>query len=145
MVMTKSRSNKQIRKKSRSNKQIRKKSTSKRKQIRNKSRSKKKQIIRKRYKKIDNGKEDEEDEEDENLFRDNQIEVKEDLKYNDIKDISVKDYIRTYLTTDGIDKKIKDELYVISYNENIYLIDRRAEIYKIFKITDIPYHEFLKK
>jgi hypothetical protein len=39
-------------------------------------------------------------------------------------------------------KKIKDELYVISYNENIYLIDRRAEIYKIFKITDIPYHEF---
>ena len=128
--------------KSRSNKQIRKKSTSKRKQIRNKSRSKKKQIIRKRYKKIDNGKEDEEDE---NLFRDNQIEVKEDLKYNDIKDISVKDYIRTYLTTDGIDKKIKDELYVISYNGNIYLIDRRAEIYKIFKITDIPYHEFLKK
>ena len=160
MVMTKSRSkrkqirnkstskrNKLIRNKSRSNKQIRKKSTStskRNKLIRNKSRSKKKQIIRKIYKKIDSGKEDEK--EDEDLFHDNQIEVKEDLKYNDIEDNSVKDYIRKYLTTDGIENKIEDELYVISYKENIYLIDKRGdEIYKIFRITDIPYHEFLKK
>lgn len=134
MVMTKSRSKR---------KQIRKKSTStskRNKLIRNKSRSKKKQIIRKRYKKIDSGKEDED------LFLDNQIEVKEDLQYNDIKDNYVKDHIRKYLTTDGIENKIEDELYVISYNENIYLIDKRGdEIYKIFRITDIPYHEFLKK
>ena len=80
------------------------------------------------------------------MFHDNQIEVKEDLKYNDIEDNSVKDYIRKYLTTDGIENKIEDELYVISYKENIYLIDKRGdEIYKIFRITDIPYHEFLKK
>lgn len=80
------------------------------------------------------------------MFCDNQIEVKEDLKYNDIKDDYVKDYIRIYLTKEGIDNKIKEELYVISHNEDIYLIDRRDdEIYKIFKITDIPYHEFREK
>lgn len=96
-------------------------------------------IIRKRNKKVDNG------QIEEDLLFDNQIEVKEDLKYNDIKDDDVKDHIRKYLTVDDYDYKIEEELYVISHENSVYLIDRRDDEYKICKIIDIPYHEFWKK
>lgn len=96
-------------------------------------------IIRKRNKKVDSG------QIEEDLLFDNQIKVKKDLKYNDIKDDDVKDHIRKYLVIDDYDYKIEEELYVISHEDSVYLIDRRDDEYKICKIIDIPYHEFTKK